>query len=77
MPRDRGRMGLAEGSLSSALPVEFLIFGLTLVGVALFHRHALPIAAAGLAAVIASVAVHGFPPGPGARASRRTSRTSG
>jgi Na+/H+ antiporter NhaD/arsenite permease-like protein len=34
-------------------PVEFLIFGVTLVGVALFHRQALPIAAAGLAAVVA------------------------
>jgi Na+/H+ antiporter NhaD/arsenite permease-like protein len=35
------------------MPAEFLIFGLTLAGVALFHRHALPIAATGLAAVIA------------------------
>ncbi|HXV40497.1 MAG TPA: hypothetical protein VD701_06020 [Steroidobacteraceae bacterium] len=35
------------------MPLEFLIFGLTLAGVALFHRHALPIAATGLAAVIA------------------------
>jgi Na+/H+ antiporter NhaD/arsenite permease-like protein len=35
------------------LPHEFLIFGLTLAGVALFHRHALPIAATGLAAVVA------------------------
>jgi len=34
-------------------PVEFLIFGATLAGVAVFHRHSLPIAAAGLAAVMA------------------------
>jgi len=33
--------------------VEFLIFGLTLVGVAVFHRHTLGIALLGLAAVIA------------------------
>jgi Na+/H+ antiporter NhaD/arsenite permease-like protein len=48
------------------LPAEFLIFGATLVGVALFHRRALPIAAAGLAAVIAwKWLVTGFPGGPG------------
>ena len=35
------------------MPGEFLIFGATLAGVALFHRRALPIAALGLLAVIA------------------------
>ncbi len=35
------------------MPIEFLIFGLTLLGVAIFHRLALPIAACGLAVVIA------------------------
>jgi Na+/H+ antiporter NhaD/arsenite permease-like protein len=34
-------------------PIEFLFFGLTLLGVAVFHRKALPIAACGLATVIA------------------------
>ena len=34
-------------------PVEFLLFGLTLIGVAVFFRKALPVAACGLAAVIA------------------------
>jgi Na+/H+ antiporter NhaD/arsenite permease-like protein len=49
------------------LPLEFLIFGLTLAGVAIFHRHALPIAAAGLAAVIAfEWAFTQFPAGAGA-----------
>jgi Na+/H+ antiporter NhaD/arsenite permease-like protein len=49
------------------LPAEFLIFGLTLAGVALFHRHALPIAATGLAAVIAFEWLFTqFPPGAGA-----------
>lgn len=35
------------------MPIEFLIFGLTLLGVAIFHRQALPIAAGGLAIVVA------------------------
>jgi len=49
------------------LPIEFLIFGLTLAGVALFHRHALPIAACGLAAIIAFEWIFTqFPTGPGA-----------
>jgi len=43
------------------IPVEFLIFGLTLLGVALFHRHTLAIALLGLAAVTAyKVAYAGF-----------------
>ncbi len=49
------------------MPFEFLIFGLTLAGVAILHRHALPIAAAGLAAVIAFEWLFTqFPAGPGA-----------
>lgn len=48
-------------------PVEFLIFGVTLAGVALLHRQALPIAAAGLTAVVAYQWLFGsFPAGPGA-----------
>jgi len=48
------------------LPGEFLIFGATLVGVALFHRRALPIAVFGLAAVIAfKWLTAGFAAGPG------------
>jgi Na+/H+ antiporter NhaD/arsenite permease-like protein len=47
-------------------PIEFVVFGVTLVGVALFHRRALPIAAAGLAAVIAYEWLYSaFPAGPG------------
>jgi len=34
------------------MPLEFVLFGLTLLGVAIFHRHALPIAACGLAAIV-------------------------
>jgi Na+/H+ antiporter NhaD/arsenite permease-like protein len=48
------------------LPGEFLIFGATLVCVAVFHRRALPIAATGLAVVIAfKWATAGFAAGPG------------
>ncbi len=50
------------------MPVEFLFFGITLAGVAIFHRRALPIAAAGLAAIIAFEWVFTqFPTGPGAQ----------
>lgn len=49
------------------MPLEFLIFGLTLAGVAIFHRRALPIAASGLVAVIAfEWLVTQFPAGEGA-----------
>jgi len=48
------------------IPVEFLIFGATLLGVAVMHRQALPIAASGLAAVLAYQGYLGeFPDGPG------------
>src|SRR5689334_206074 len=35
------------------IPVEFLLFAATLLGVALFHRHTLVVALAGLAAITA------------------------
>jgi len=48
------------------VPVEFLLFGLTLVGVALFHRHVLAVALTGLAAIVLyKLAVTGFKAGPG------------
>jgi Na+/H+ antiporter NhaD/arsenite permease-like protein len=47
-------------------PVEFLLFGATLAGIAIFHRRALPIAALGLAAVVAfKWAMTGFAAGAG------------
>jgi Na+/H+ antiporter NhaD/arsenite permease-like protein len=49
------------------MPVEFIIFGITLAGVAIFHRQALPIAACGLATIIAfEWTFTQFPAGPGA-----------
>src|SRR3954463_13481771 len=43
------------------IPVDFILFALTLLGVALFHRHTLYVALAGLAAVtIYKLAFAGF-----------------
>ena len=39
-----------DQSSSSAFRVDFILFALTLLGVALFHHHTLPVALAGLAA---------------------------
>ena len=51
------------------VPVEFFLFGLLLVGVALFHRKALAISIAGLVAIVAYEAlVTQFPTGRGAAA---------
>jgi len=48
------------------LPAQFVIFGATLAGVAIFNRRALPLAAAGLAVVIAYEWLFAtFPAGPG------------
>jgi Na+/H+ antiporter NhaD/arsenite permease-like protein len=53
--------------LSAApVPVEFLLFGLTLAGVALLHRRALEVAAGGLAVITAyRLFATGFHAGPG------------
>jgi Na+/H+ antiporter NhaD/arsenite permease-like protein len=48
------------------VPAEFLIFGLTLLGVALFHAHTLRVALTGLAAIsLYKIAFAGFKSGPG------------
>ena len=48
------------------IPVEFILFGLMLLAIAVFHRHVLPIAAAGLAAILAYEGlVTAFPTGTG------------
>jgi Na+/H+ antiporter NhaD/arsenite permease-like protein len=54
------------GWLVFGVRVEFILFALTLLGVALFHRHTLPVALAGLAAIVAwKLCVTGFAAGPG------------
>ncbi|HEY0851086.1 MAG TPA: citrate transporter [Bradyrhizobium sp.] len=48
------------------IPVDFILFGLTLLGVAVFHHHTLPVALGGLVAIIAyKLAFTGFKFGPG------------
>jgi len=50
----------------SGIPVDFLLFGATLLGVALFHHHTLRVALIGLAVITAyKVLVTGLPSGPG------------
>jgi Na+/H+ antiporter NhaD/arsenite permease-like protein len=49
-----------------SIPVDFLLFGLTLVGVALFHRYVLQAALIGLGVIIVyKLGVTGFKTGPG------------
>src|SRR5215510_355928 len=48
------------------VPFEFVLFGVTLAGVAVFHRHTLPVAVAGLAAIVLyKLFFTGFKTGPG------------
>ena len=49
-----------------AIPIDFVLFGLTLLGVALFHRHTLQVALVGLAAITSyKLAFTGFKFGTG------------
>jgi Na+/H+ antiporter NhaD/arsenite permease-like protein len=55
-----------EPMLVFGIPVDFILFALTLLGVALFHRYTLPVALTGLAAIIVYKLVFtGFKFGPG------------
>ena len=48
------------------IPIEFILFGLTLLGVAVFHRHSLRVALVGLGTiVIYKLGFTGFKTGPG------------
>ena len=52
---------MIEPILVLGIPIDFILFGLTLFGVALFHHHTLAIALAGLAAITAyKLAFTGF-----------------
>ncbi|MGH9550224.1 MAG: hypothetical protein ACRD3W_12655, partial [Terriglobales bacterium] len=42
---------MTEPILPFGIPIDFVLFALTLLGIALFHRHTLPIALAGLAVI--------------------------
>jgi Na+/H+ antiporter NhaD/arsenite permease-like protein len=57
---------VAGAAAGLGAPVDFVLFGLVLAGVALFHHHTLPIALLGLAAIVAyKLAFTGFAAGPG------------
>ena len=48
------------------IPIDFILFALTLIGIAIFHRYTLPVALAGLAAIISyKLAFTGFRDGAG------------
>ena len=48
------------------VPVDFVLFGLTLAGVALFHHHTLQVALTGLAVIVLyKLGITGFKEGPG------------
>jgi Na+/H+ antiporter NhaD/arsenite permease-like protein len=57
---------LTEPVLVLGIPFDFILFALTLLGIALFHRHTLPIALAGFGVIAAyKLAFTGFRDGPG------------
>jgi Na+/H+ antiporter NhaD/arsenite permease-like protein len=56
----------AEGPAVAGIPVDFILFALTLLGVALFHHHTLAVALTGLATIIVyKLAFTGFKEGAG------------
>src|SRR5688500_8966145 len=59
-------VALGAAPILFGIPVEFVLFGLMLAAIAVFHRHVLPIAAAGLVAIVAYQGlVTAFPTGTG------------
>src|SRR5262245_35272494 len=58
--------GTVEPPAILGIPIDFILFGLTLIGVALFHQHTLPVALTGLAAItLYKLAFTGFRYGAG------------
>ena len=57
---------MAEPVLFFGIPFDFILFALTLLGIALFHRHTLPIALTGLGIIVAyKLSFTGFQDGAG------------
>src|SRR5438270_1527051 len=48
-----GAMVIAVACIALGIPVDFILFALTLIGVALFHHHTLRVAVIGLAVITA------------------------
>src|SRR3989442_5013835 len=70
LARERGLFAgaavVAAACAALGVPFEFVLFGLTLAGVALFHHHTLQVALIGLAAIVVyKLAFTGFKAGPG------------
>ena len=61
-----GALAVAAACAALGVPVDFVLFGLTLAGVALFHHHTLQVALIGLAAItLYKLGFTGFKAGPG------------
>ena len=61
-----GAIIIAIGASSLGVPVDFVLFALTLAGVALFHHHTLQVALTGLAVIaLYKLGFTGFKSGPG------------
>jgi Na+/H+ antiporter NhaD/arsenite permease-like protein len=70
LARERGLFAgaavLAVGCATFGVPIDFVLFGLTLAGVALFHHHTLQVALIGLAVILLyKLGFTGFKTGPG------------
>src|SRR5712691_4140973 len=70
LARERGLFAgaavVAAACAALGVPFEFVLFGLTLAGVALFHHHTLQVALIGLGAIVFyKLAFTGFKAGPG------------
>ncbi|HET7363075.1 MAG TPA: citrate transporter [Burkholderiales bacterium] len=68
--RERGLFAaavvIAAACIALGVPVDFVLFGLTLAGVALFHHHTLQVALIGLAVIVLyKLGFTGFKTGPG------------
>ena len=69
-------LGAAAAGLGA--PIDFVLFGLMLAGIALFHHHTLQVALTGLAAIVVyELASGGFDTGPASEGSRYTSGMNG
>src|SRR5262245_56819934 len=61
-----GALVVAVACIALGVPVDFVLFGLTLAGVALFHHHTLQVALVGLGVILLyKLGVTGFKTGPG------------
>src|ERR1051325_4628010 len=61
-----GALVIGGACIALGVPVDFVLFGLTLAGVALFHHHTLQVALVGLAIILAyKLGFAGFKTGPG------------